>query len=163
MVKDISWDELNKFNDSLKNKYPKLLSKIGNDSLAPIRRGLQCGNGWLKILRPLFEELSKYDIVLEQVKEKFGGLRIYWSSNLELSDEDEKTIRDLIHKAEEECWKICETCGAEGELVNEKGWLFVSCEKCKKKGWKERENYIKKLQKEGLLLTPYELMFGKSE
>lgn len=44
--------------------------------------GFSCGDGWYKILAELFTELDQIapnKITLDQVKEKFGGLRIYYT------------------------------------------------------------------------------------
>lgn len=63
-----------------------------------------------------------------QVKEKFGSLRFYMTSN---TDE----IDDLIDKAEEKSYKTCEECGCPGKLRNG-GWMTTLCDSCaKKKGY----------------------------
>jgi len=53
--------------------------------------GFECGDGWYKLLDELFHDLNEIEkehhlgLILEQVKEKFGGLRCYY-------DYDEKLI-----------------------------------------------------------------------
>jgi hypothetical protein len=58
-----------------------------------------------------------------QIKEKFGGLTVYYYGG------DEYT-RGLIGMAG--CWsyKTCERCGEKG-TADRKGWIKVLCEKCK--------------------------------
>jgi RNA polymerase-binding transcription factor DksA len=57
-----------------------------------------------------------------QAKEKFGGLRFYITSA-------PQEVHDLIHKAEEESYHICEECGKKGTLRKDLGWWLVLCEK----------------------------------
>lgn len=61
------------------------------------------------------------DLVVEQVKEKFGGLRFYYDSDAL------NVIDKLVDEAEEQCWKTCEACGAPGVLRGG-GWLMTACD-----------------------------------
>jgi len=85
----------------------------------------EIGNGWLGLVKELIEELIKldWDKQLCQCKEKFGGLRFYINS---ATDE----VHELISKAEEDSYKICDECGDEGEL-NTSGWMSTRCMKHK--------------------------------
>jgi hypothetical protein len=57
-----------------------------------------------------------------QIKEKFGGLRFYYSYKGDRVDE----IADLIHGAEERSFKICEVTGEDGELrIKGKGYGWL--------------------------------------
>jgi hypothetical protein len=57
-----------------------------------------------------------------QIKEKFGGLRFYYSYEGDRVDE----ISDLIHGAEERSFKICEVTGEDGELcIKGKGYGWL--------------------------------------
>ena len=90
--------------------------------------GFECGDGWYKILHDLFTKIKEscrpdgFEVI--QVKEKFGGLRVYVSSG---TDE----IYDLIDKAEKESEKTCETCGEPGKIDTSIYWLSCLCDKCK--------------------------------
>jgi hypothetical protein len=91
----------------------------------PLEDVLPCiGKGWHNLVRELAVDLIAlgWDRHLYQLKEKFGGLRFYIG---EATDE----IFDLIAKAEEKSFKICERCGAPGKLRND-GWLRTLCENC---------------------------------
>jgi len=55
--------------DKIKEKYPYLLS----DQVASIG----CGKGWHKIVLEVCEKIKYYGAKIEQIKEKFGSLRIY--------------------------------------------------------------------------------------
>ena len=91
--------------------------------------GFECGEGWYSIIEKLFEDIKKLnpskDFEIIQVKEKWGGLRVYTNYT---TDEIEK----LINEAEEESFKTCETCGEAGERSTKGGWTKTICSNCKK-------------------------------
>ena len=91
--------------------------------------GFECDEGWYLILKNLFEAISKLnppsDFEIFQVKEKFGGLRVYTNSST-------KEIEALIDKAEEESFNTCEVCGASAKPSTRGGWVKTICENCLK-------------------------------
>lgn len=94
--------------------------------------GFECDDGWLDILEDLFagiEEVVKKDKLtnfrVEQVKEKFGGLRVYVEGG---NDEIEKLIDD----AEKRSFETCEKCGKQGKLRDRAGWYTTLCNSCAK-------------------------------
>lgn len=99
--------------------------------------GVECGSGWNKLIMPLFEYIEQYNkdkdddhkIVVLQCKEKFGGLRFYTNFT-------DKTLGEMIDKAEDESYEICEWCGEKGKLRDD-GWMITLCDKCYDK-WKHR-------------------------
>lgn len=60
-------------------------------------------------------------VVANQVKEKFGGLRFYYSGG-------DNYIRGLVDMAESISYRTCEVCGALGETVSLGGWYSTRCE-----------------------------------
>lgn len=65
-------------------------------------------------------------IEVSQIKQKFGGLRIYHHN----APED---IRQLIDEAIEASWHTCERCGAtEGITTNLEGYRLTLCPDCRK-------------------------------
>ena len=97
---------------------------------------IECGDGWFNLLVSLCIkielELIKSNLQGEcyatQLKEKFGGLRVYKSTGNE-------KISHLIHEAERKSYTICEMCGQHGKLRN-KGWLATLCdEHAKEQGY----------------------------
>ena len=69
---------------------------------------------------------SNYSPVrVNQVKEKFGGLRFYWSGGNDV-------IAGLVAFAEAMSMQICEICGDKGETDWKKPWVKTLCEKHKK-------------------------------
>lgn len=59
-------------------------------------------------------------VVAIQVKEKFGGLRFYYSGGDEF-------VRAAVTMAEEMSYVTCEECGAPG-TTDGKGWISTRCE-----------------------------------
>lgn len=77
-------------------------------------------------------------MVVDQVKEKFGGLRFYFhfeqnpdavDVDKEYTDEICKEIRGAVDFAESLSFKICEECGAPGKIRGG-GWVRTLCEPC---------------------------------
>lgn len=89
--------------------------------------GCDVGIGWISLLDRLVTDLKAlgWDGDLQQVKEKFAGLRFYIGDG---SD----AIHDRIHAAEMESFKICEHCGALGSL-RRRSWLKTLCDACAEK------------------------------
>jgi hypothetical protein len=80
--------------------------------------------GWRKLLDRAQSAIEKHNAVLGQIKEKFGGLRIY----LDSYDEE---LDDVIGKIEAESCETCDLCGAAGRIVAPAGrWLVARCLKC---------------------------------
>lgn len=105
----------------LQEKYPTLFqncSKPPSDSLMCF--GCECGNGWYDLIDRTCEKLSKLNAVLEQVKEKFAGLRIYISNSTDEAFE-------VCEEAEKESFKICEICGKEGKICSSGFWYTTLC------------------------------------
>lgn len=87
------------------------------------------GKGWHGLLVELHEQIVELDpeYELAQVKEKFGGLRVYLSSDPECAHYG--AIQDLIEVAEKKADQICEQCGTPGSL-REGSWLLTLCDAC---------------------------------
>jgi len=60
-----------------------------------------------------------------QIKEKFGGIRIYYSGG-------DDYINGVISLADEMSYKICEVCGNSGK-PNKGGWITTLCNNCRNK------------------------------
>ena len=85
--------------------------------------------GWRKIVYKLnadIEDISPGHTI-EQIKEKFGGLRYYCT--FDHNDDKGDKIYDLITQAETESMKTCEICGEPGELRTYNYWSNTLCDK----------------------------------
>lgn len=85
--------------------------------------------GWLPIIERLFEQIDERldardrdEFRIFQIKEKFGGLRIYTEGLLHTD------ISDLIDEAEEAAWDACMYCGDPGK-PRLTGWRLTLCER----------------------------------
>ena len=123
--------------NKLINKYPKMFPKEANWAYPAVE------DGWYDLLDALCGEIQhhldweraegkyeKYDakpnapeqVVVAQLKEKFGGLRFY------VNGCDQRTS-GMIQMAEAMSFHICEMCGSPGE--QRKGsWIKTLCDDC---------------------------------
>jgi hypothetical protein len=111
--------------DKLAEKYPTLFKDLwGDKTKTCMAWGIECGDGWYQILDDCFKEIlecpSGDTIVLVQVKEKYGTLRIYTNSGTDCIDE-------AIDRAEIKSETTCEDCGDFG-VLDTTGWWSVRCE-----------------------------------
>ena len=134
--------------DTLYEKYPNLFA---NKDKTPMEScmafGIECNFGWYDIISDLCfvikqherniegnnkyrisqnkEPVEYYSVKFDQIKEKFGGLRVYFTGG-------DDYIKGLVRMAE--CWsyRTCESCGEKGE-PNKKGWIVTLCDKCRNK------------------------------
>ena len=117
--------------EELQNKYKFL--KPTNIKEGLMLFGFEVENGWMKILEELFEKIQKEldcDKTIKyfkvtQVKEKFGGLRVYVSGSNDKIDK-------YIEVAEQKSYKTCESCGKSPATQNKNGWIVTLCKTCRK-------------------------------
>jgi len=87
----------------------------------------ECGPGWHPLIKDALtriEALGNAKLTVLQVKEKFGGLRIYLSLH---SDETDA----IINAAELEASRTCEECGSKENVeLRGGGWLRTLCNHC---------------------------------
>ena len=137
-----------KTGEELMAKYPKIFRQKD----LPMTQtcmcwGIECGNGWLEILDILCFHLqfntdrNKYpQVEAEQVKEKFGTLRFYYSiipvEGIKYTERQYGVIDGLIELAESLSAYVCEKCGSNKNVSQTEGWITTLCEDC----MKERNN-----------------------
>lgn len=98
----------------------------GDPSQTCMAWGFTHDDGWFDLVWGLCEKIEALGpeaterFKVEQVKEKFGGLRIYTSGGNE-------AIRELIHQADIQSFHICEICGEPGVLRGG-SWLQTLCD-----------------------------------
>lgn len=80
------------------------------------RSGIYVPDGWLELIRKLSVDINQYcidcsidDFRVDQIKEKFGGLRFY------VSRPTDPNVSALISAAEERSYKLCTVCGEHGD------------------------------------------------
>lgn len=94
----------------------------------------ECPEGWWNTAKKVEAVLLAEGILIRQMKEKFGGLRVYWDWPEEWNDLEDETFHDkceqiecLIDIADWVCQRTCMVCGEKGTLRNE-SWVSVLCE-----------------------------------
>lgn len=89
------------------------------------------GPGWSELVRAFHQACDDAGIDIVQVKEKFGGLRMYTGAA-------PKHILDLEDRLEQKSFRVCELCGAAGKLRTS-GWMSTCCDECfeKRRTWRD--------------------------
>lgn len=132
--------EYDEFVKSMETKYPKMFSQPYG--------GFAVDKGWWPILQALCANIQHHidwwnknhekhpiveQVVVEQIKEKFGGLRFYYTGG------DEK-IQGMVRMAEAWADRSCEECGAPGK-TREGGWIKTLCDHHEAERQERRKQY----------------------
>lgn len=148
--------------------------------------GIECPKGWYHILEQLctilefhnMEFVDKYGIaiVADQVKEKFGTLRFYytvrevdkngvcielkpedqlpsdWAAKLDIAKDYLEMLADqYIDEAEDMTAKTCAQCGIpldKDNMVETQGWISYICKECDENQRKKMEEDFQKMKEE---------------
>ena len=95
------------------------------------REGFACGDGWFEIVDRLSAKLSADpNLVVSQLKEKLGLLRVYFELSPLPPDEIEESTDAALAEAVAESRITCERCGKPGEHAQREGHWSVKCEAC---------------------------------
>ena len=94
--------------------------------------GFQHGAGWNWLVEQVFEYIEAQDVetTVVQVKEKFGGLRIYTAGVQADGDRAADRVFNAIQFAGHLSRGICEMCGQTGATFHDEGWLQTRCDNC---------------------------------
>ena len=112
------------------------LNKILSPNFERKSAYVECDNGWSDLILELHEKLLAIDpnYIILQIKEKFGYLRYYYSTELEDYSEMENLVSEYTKKSGE----ICEKCGSTNTIdANLGGWYKRWCETCVEEFQKE--------------------------
>ena len=134
--------------NTLYEKYPDLFININKSPTESCMAfGVEAGKGWHDIISDLCfmikqyekniegnnkyrisqnkEPVEYYSVKFDQIKEKFGGLRVYFTGG-------DDYIEGLVSMAEAWSYKTCEVCGERGK-PNKGGWIVTLCDNCRHK------------------------------
>lgn len=119
------------FVEKLHAKYPVMFSEPYG--------GVAVGAGWWPIIESLCDNIQSHlkhrnglatqypdqhkpvkQVVIAQIKEKFGGLRFYY-------DGGDETVYGMVRMAESWAGHSCEECGNAGKRSGE-GWIRTLCD-----------------------------------
>jgi ketosteroid isomerase-like protein len=95
----------------------------------------EVGDGWRDLVERAVSrialavrELSPHAVEIVQIKQKFGGIRIYWHAR-RIPDAVASRIEEAVDVAEARSLTTCEVCGEEGKPWHDHGWLSTCCER----------------------------------
>ena len=114
-------------------QYPKMMVNRNKPMMETCMCwGFDCGDGWFNILDQLMGNIQHHidwknknsevvaQVTLDQVKEKFGTLRFYYSGG-------DDTIDGMVRMAESMSGVTCQECGNPGTQT-QGGWIKTVCE-----------------------------------
>ena len=117
-------DQYEQFAKSMEERFPEMFAgKYG---------GFAIGEGWWPIIDVLCTNIQQHidwkikqgqeiaQVKVEQVKEKFGGLRFYYQGG-------DDAIAGMVRMAEAWAGQSCEQCCAPGKRTSE-GWIKNLCD-----------------------------------
>ena len=95
------------------------------------REGFACGDGWFGLVDRLSARLSADpNLVVGQIKEKLGLLRIYFELSPLPPDEIEEATDAALAEAVAESRVTCEWCGRPGKHAQREGYWSAKCDAC---------------------------------
>ena len=118
------FEKYDAFAKKMEESFPKMFSQPYG--------GFCVGEGWWPVLANLCANIQHHidwknkqsevvpQVVVGQIKEKFGGLRFYY-------DGGDDEISGMVRMAEAWAGNTCETCGALG-MRREGGWIKTLCD-----------------------------------
>lgn len=87
----------------------------------------ECGPGWEHLIVPLVQRCTELGGIVDQVKEKYGTLRFYFTPLGPAADGLWDAFQDMVDQAEHESNWTCEMCGKRGYTMRKGGWLKTLC------------------------------------
>jgi hypothetical protein len=121
-----------KLDELLCQRYPKMMVNREKSMMETCMCwGFECGDGWFNILDQLMGNIQHHidwqnrngevvhQVTLDQVKEKFGTLRFYYSGG-------DDYIDGMVTMAESMSGVTCEECGLPGTQT-QGGWIKTAC------------------------------------
>jgi hypothetical protein len=136
---DNEFEKYDTFEKHLTKKYPSMFSEPYG--------GIAVGEGWWPIIESLCANIQGHikwknkdaevvpQVVVMQIKEKFGGLRFYYEGG-------DEQIRGMVYMAESWASKTCEICGVPATKQTT-GWIKNVCD--------EHFNKIEARKKESII------------
>jgi len=121
-------EQYEEFAKKMETQFPKMFANPYG--------GFAIGSGWWPIIESLCANIQSHtdwwnknretrpvveQVVVEQIKEKFGGLRFYYSGG-------DDTVAGMVRMAESWAEHTCEDCGVPGKSRSG-GWIKTLCER----------------------------------
>ena len=86
-------------------------------------------------------------VVAVQIKEKFGGLRVYTRSGPRFVEAIQEELREAVGEAEAKSFKTCEMCGQPGKIGGS-SWAKTFCSEHHQERELTGENPLRKIWEE---------------
>jgi len=127
-AKSAMWQE------TLASRFPSLFEFQHGEPTLPDGYA-EVNDGWRELIETaltriaaLVTEKPADTIHIEQIKEKYGTLRLYWQGRFD-DDRLYAAINEIVLLAEARSACTCEICGEEGKLRKSRnGWLATACD-----------------------------------
>jgi hypothetical protein len=132
-------EQYEEFAKKMETQFPKMFANPYG--------GFAIGPGWWPIIESLCANIQSHtdwwnknretrpvveQVVVEQIKEKFGGLRFYYSGG-------DDTVAGMVRMAESWASATCEDCGVPG-VSRSGGWIKTLCERHEAERQERRKN-----------------------
>ena len=131
--------------------------------------GVYVNAGWNKIVLKAIETLewlckeTGYRCSVAQIKEKFGGLRLYVDCEDPHNDYFWTTVHAITNQAENTSLHICEICGKYAHLDKSNYWLVTLCnqhirerrEQNHRRNWQARLHTLQRNEAKRIIKDPY--------
>ena len=137
----MEFEKYDAFVKQMEERFPKMFSHPYG--------GFAVGEGWWPVLANLCANIQHHidwknrqsevvpQVVVGQIKEKFGGLRFYY-------DGGDDQIYGMVRMAEAWAGNTCEECGAPGKS-RDGGWIKTLCDHHEQERQQRKKEYEKKL------------------
>jgi hypothetical protein len=131
------FEKYDAFTKHMEESFPKMFTEPYG--------GFCVSEGWWPIIAELCSNIQHHinwknrqseivpQVVVVQIKEKFGGLRFYY-------DGGDDEISGMVRMAESWAAHSCETCGAPGK-TREGGWIKTLCDHHEAKRQQRKKEY----------------------
>lgn len=97
--------------------YPDFMQPVLSRFVDEAPKVIDCGEGWWRLIAACDIQLAKIDpeYTIFQIKEKFGGLRFYFSPS---NPDNYASMNKVVGEFERICWMTCEVTGRHGYLMS---------------------------------------------
>ena len=111
------------------------------------------GAGWWDVVEETHQKLLALDsgYQIDQIKQKFGGLRYYFSPSQFDDGLVDEAMNKVVAEAEKKCSKLCEACGKPGRIRGADSgysWWQTVCDECAEETRKRMTAYNKEWEEE---------------
>ena len=118
----------------MKSKLGSLLNDNGRRFLGNLP--VECSDGWGGIIADVANQAPKWAIAA-QVKEKFGGPRVYWTISeagheSPPSEAEVDALHALVYAAEGKSFLVCAECGRCSKCAGV-GYYRTLCDECRER------------------------------